>query len=160
MIEDYKFNCVRVLKREDHFGELALINDAPRSLGIRVHSETCQLLKLDRQTFTRLLGDIKKHLKLDYGNKKEEEKKASVFDEVESDKSPQVDNQNRSFHRIPVIDKKQVSNEEAPLGILNAPNFSGSSSLSIKIPGGMGGARSKLGGGIGPMKKKNLSLKA
>lgn len=79
MIEDYKFKCVRVLGKEDHFGEIALINDAKRSLGIRVHSESCKLLKLDRKTFTRILGEISKHLKMDYGQNppppKEEEKK-------------------------------------------------------------------------------------
>lgn len=58
MVQDYKFDCVRVLGKEDHFGELALINDAKRSLGVRVKSEECKLLKLDRQTFTRILGDI------------------------------------------------------------------------------------------------------
>jgi len=67
MIEDYKFKCVRVLGKEDHFGEIALINDAKRSLGIRVQSENCKLLKLDRKTFTRILGEISKHLKMDYG---------------------------------------------------------------------------------------------
>ena len=67
MIEDYKFKNVRTLVKEDHFGELALINDAKRSLGIRVSTEECKLLKLDRKTFTRILGDIQMHLKKDYG---------------------------------------------------------------------------------------------
>ena len=58
MVQDYKFDCVRVLGKEDHFGELALINDAKRSLGVRVKSEECKILRLDRQTFTRILGDI------------------------------------------------------------------------------------------------------
>ena len=69
MVEDYMFKCVRLLGKEDHFGEIALINDAPRSLGVRVHSPICKLLKLDRKTFTRILGDIETHLEKDYGDK-------------------------------------------------------------------------------------------
>jgi CRP-like cAMP-binding protein len=82
-VRDGKLDCVRVLSTEDHFGELALINDAKRSLGVRVISEECKLLKLDRETFTRILGDIDKHLKKDYGplkvtEAKKEEKKIEV----------------------------------------------------------------------------------
>ena len=50
--------CVRILAQPDHFGELALINNEKRSLGIRVKSEICKLLSLDRETFERLLGNI------------------------------------------------------------------------------------------------------
>jgi CRP-like cAMP-binding protein len=57
---------VRELKAGDHFGELALINNEKRSLSIRVNSSKCKLLKLDRETFTRILGSIKDHLKKDY----------------------------------------------------------------------------------------------
>ena len=62
------FKCVRVLTDGAHFGEIALINNSKRSLGIRVKSETCKLLRLDRETFTRILGSIEKHLKKDYSN--------------------------------------------------------------------------------------------
>jgi CRP-like cAMP-binding protein len=53
------------------FGELALINNEPRSLSIRVKSDTCKLLKLDRDAFTRILGSIEQHLKKDYDNELE-----------------------------------------------------------------------------------------
>ena len=60
------FLHVRELKAGDHFGELALINNEKRSLSIRVVSNKCKLLKLDRETFTRILGSIQEHLKKDY----------------------------------------------------------------------------------------------
>ena len=60
------FVLVRSLKSGEHFGELALINNEKRSLSIRVKSEKCKLLKLDRETFTRILGSIQSHLKKDY----------------------------------------------------------------------------------------------
>ena len=49
---------VRTLSSGEHFGELALINNEKRSLSIRVKSENCKLLKLDRETFQRILGSI------------------------------------------------------------------------------------------------------
>ena len=52
------FVLVRCLKSGEHFGELALINNDKRSLSIRVKSESCKLFKLDRETFTRILGSI------------------------------------------------------------------------------------------------------
>ena len=61
------FVLVRTLESGAHFGELALINNEKRSLSIRVKSESCKLLKLDRETFTRILGSIKDHLQKDYG---------------------------------------------------------------------------------------------
>ena len=57
--------------------------------------------------------------------------------------------------RIPVIERSNPSLGAAER--LNEQNFSNS---SIKLPGGMGGARSKLGGGGGPKKKTQLSEKA
>ena len=62
------FDTVRKLGKGDHFGELALINNDKRSLSIRAASETVQLLTLDREAFTRILGSIEKHLKKDYAN--------------------------------------------------------------------------------------------
>jgi cAMP-dependent protein kinase regulator len=67
--EDLMF--IRKLKRGDHFGELALINNKSRSLSIRVSSPECRLLKLDRDTFIRILGSIETNLKMDYGQKPE-----------------------------------------------------------------------------------------
>lgn len=57
---------VRYLSRGDHFGEIALIKDVKRSMSIRVKSERCKALALNRSTFTRVLGDIGAHLKKDY----------------------------------------------------------------------------------------------
>lgn len=57
---------VRTIGAGGHFGELALINNAERSLSVRVTSQKCKLLSLDKDTFTRILGDIEKYLKKDY----------------------------------------------------------------------------------------------
>lgn len=60
------FVFVRALASGDHFGELALINKDKRSLSIRVKSEQCKLLKMDNDTFVRILGQIEDKLKKDY----------------------------------------------------------------------------------------------
>ena len=60
------FVHVRTLQKGAHFGELALINNEKRSLSIRVRSAECRLLKLDRETFSRILGSIDTHLMKDY----------------------------------------------------------------------------------------------
>ena len=65
------FVLVRCLSNGHHFGELALINNEPRSISIRVKSDTCKILKLDRDAFTRILGSIEQHLKKDYDNELE-----------------------------------------------------------------------------------------
>ena len=52
------FINVRSLQNGEHFGELALINNERRSLSVRIKSTKCKLLKLDRETFTRILGSI------------------------------------------------------------------------------------------------------
>lgn len=59
------FVVVRTLKAGEYFGEIALIRHEPRSLTIRA-KENSKLLKLDKETFTRILGAIEKNLKLDY----------------------------------------------------------------------------------------------
>merc|ERR1711939_980747 len=61
------FVFVRTLTSGQHFGELALINNMARSLSIRAKTP-CKLLKLDRESFTRILGSIEGHLAKDYGN--------------------------------------------------------------------------------------------
>ena len=60
-----KHTQVRILKTGDHFGELALINNEARSLGVRTITN-CTLYKLDAETFTRILGSIESNLKKDY----------------------------------------------------------------------------------------------
>ena len=62
------FIKVRTLGSGDHFGELALLNKQKRSLSIKVSSEQgCKLLKLDKESFERILGSIEMNLKKDYG---------------------------------------------------------------------------------------------
>jgi len=57
---------VRTLQAGCHFGELALLNNDRRSLSVRCQSQGCQLLMLDRDAFTRILGSIESNLKMDY----------------------------------------------------------------------------------------------
>jgi CRP-like cAMP-binding protein len=45
-----------------------LIKDVKRTLSIRVKSDKCKVLALNRQAFNRILGDINVHLKKDYGD--------------------------------------------------------------------------------------------
>ena len=60
------FKLIRKLKRGDHFGEIALINNSQRTLGIRACENDTILLMMNRDAFTRILGSIEMHLKLDY----------------------------------------------------------------------------------------------
>jgi len=71
------FVHVRSLQKGEHFGELALINNDKRSLSIRVKSDQCTLLKLDRETFSRILGSIDNLLMKDY-NKEFDKKFADI----------------------------------------------------------------------------------
>ena len=64
------FIHVRDLTVGEHFGELALINNERRSLSIRVKSETCKVLRLDRDAFVRILGSIEQNLNKDYKRRK------------------------------------------------------------------------------------------
>lgn len=79
IVEDGEVECLKVLEDQtqdpiavrslvsgDHFGELALLNDVKRSLSIRVKSQECKVLCLNREAFKRILGDINKYLKKDY----------------------------------------------------------------------------------------------
>ena len=71
---------VRDLTVGEHFGELALIHNAKRTLSVRVKSDTCKVLALGRSTFNRILGNINKYLKKDYNgvfDTKFKERKAS-----------------------------------------------------------------------------------
>jgi cAMP-dependent protein kinase regulator len=65
------FVLVRELSSGDHFGEVALINKEKRSLSIRVKSQTTTLLRMDYDTFTRILGSIEEKLKKDYNKEVE-----------------------------------------------------------------------------------------
>ena len=59
---------IRKLTSGDHFGELALINSAKRTLTVKCGSMKAKLLALDRDTFTRILGSIESYLHLDYSD--------------------------------------------------------------------------------------------
>lgn len=60
---------VRDLKTGQHFGELALLTPGggKRSLSIRVKSESCELVFLDRKDFEKIVGDISIYLKRNNG---------------------------------------------------------------------------------------------
>jgi len=60
------FELVRTLHQGEHFGEIALINGVRRTLATRASNQGAQLLSLNRNTFNRILGSIKKFLKEDY----------------------------------------------------------------------------------------------
>ena len=57
-----------MLGHGNHFGEIALINGVKRTLSVRVTSERAKLLLLQRDAFTRILGNIRGYLKEDYKN--------------------------------------------------------------------------------------------
>jgi CRP-like cAMP-binding protein len=60
------FVKARDLFKGCHFGEIALINSSPRSLGVRSSSSLCKLLCLGRETFRRILGNIESLLQMNY----------------------------------------------------------------------------------------------
>lgn len=68
--EERKEVHVRDLKTGEHFGELALLTPGgggKRSLSVRVKSESCELVFLDRKDFAKIVGDISNYLKMNYG---------------------------------------------------------------------------------------------
>lgn len=87
MIEEGKVNCVknspqnglsdgsppeeqlvRSLQTGEHFGELALLTpDGKRYLSVKVESEECTLLYLDKNDFKKIVGNFSKYLKMNYG---------------------------------------------------------------------------------------------
>ena len=56
---------MRNLEPGSSFGEIALINNVKRTMSVRSVGDS-QLLSLQRSTFNRILGSIKKYLKGDY----------------------------------------------------------------------------------------------
>jgi CRP-like cAMP-binding protein len=59
---------VRSLHTGEHFGELALLTpDGKRYLSIKVASESCILLYLDKKDFHKIVGNFSKYLKMNYG---------------------------------------------------------------------------------------------
>ncbi|XP_078065095.1 rap guanine nucleotide exchange factor 3-like, partial [Mustelus asterias] len=49
---------VTTLHEEDDFGELALVNEAPRSATIVLGEDNCHFLRVDKQDFNRILRDV------------------------------------------------------------------------------------------------------
>lgn len=59
---------VRSLKTGEHFGELALLTPGgKRYLSVKVNSEQCILLYLDKNDFNKIVGNVSKYLKMNYG---------------------------------------------------------------------------------------------
>ena len=61
---------IRDLMEGQHFGELALLTPGgkgKRSLSIRCKTDQCKLLYLNRDDFTKIVGNISQYLKMNYG---------------------------------------------------------------------------------------------
>lgn len=65
-------------KEGDYFGERALIKDEPRAADVTADSEECVLLKLDRTSFTLLLGPLEELMKRTAEEKYDEGKAAAA----------------------------------------------------------------------------------
>ena len=50
----------------DYFGELALIHNEPRAASVKAGENGCEVLMLDRKSFTRLLGNLNELIKKEY----------------------------------------------------------------------------------------------
>ncbi|CDW84420.1 camp-dependent protein kinase regulatory [Stylonychia lemnae] len=59
---------IRTLQPGDHFGEIALIGDCPRTLTVKVKSTNCKLLALSKVQFLTILPIIEPYLKKDWSN--------------------------------------------------------------------------------------------
>lgn len=57
---------VRVLNSGESFGEIAIIRNVKRTLTVKVLSDSCKLLVMSRDSFTRVLGSIEDKLPMDY----------------------------------------------------------------------------------------------
>lgn len=57
LIEEMEYTEVTVLRSGSYFGELALLNDAPRTATITC-KEKCNFAVLDREDFKEILGKL------------------------------------------------------------------------------------------------------
>ncbi|KAF4805243.1 hypothetical protein TURU_001599 [Turdus rufiventris] len=49
---------VATLHEGDDFGQLALVNDAPRAATILLREDNCHFLRVDKSDFNRILRDV------------------------------------------------------------------------------------------------------
>lgn len=55
MIESWFQGLVTTLHEGDDFGQLALVNDAPRAATIILRENNCHFLRVDKQDFNRII---------------------------------------------------------------------------------------------------------
>lgn len=58
MIESWLQGLVTTLHEGDDFGQLALVNDAPRAATIILRENNCHFLRVDKQDFNRIIKDV------------------------------------------------------------------------------------------------------
>nr|XP_039262426.1 uncharacterized protein LOC120338473 [Styela clava] len=95
---------VCTLHEGDDFGNLAIINDAPRAATIVLAEDNCQLLRVDKHDFVRILKDVEANtVRL-----KEHEKDVLILQKIHARSSSQngrekyINNNTKPNNRIPV----------------------------------------------------------
>lgn len=61
-------DTIRILGRGDYFGEQALLKEDKRTANIIAMQPGVECLTLDRESFTRLIGDLSELHERDYGD--------------------------------------------------------------------------------------------
>lgn len=57
---------VRDLKEYTHFGEVGILSHCKRTMSVRVTSHTCNLAKMTKEAFSRIVFSIESNLRKDY----------------------------------------------------------------------------------------------